>query len=169
MADDGHLYSIYTPTMIDAMRHLVSRAHILKPNYTEACFLLDIPYSNDSITDEELLRRCQALHKMGPEMIIMTSVPSDTHAIVAVYDGLHDTLHKLSIPLVPVKATGTGDIFTAVLSGCIMRGFTPYESANAAMNFTTKAIQTTVDTVGSMEHGIAFELVLKDLLTLTHK
>ena len=43
MADDGRLYSIYTPDMVVAMRQLVSKAHIVKPNYTEACFLLDIP------------------------------------------------------------------------------------------------------------------------------
>ena len=40
MADDGRLYSIYTPDMVKAMRHLISRAHIVKPNYTEACFFI---------------------------------------------------------------------------------------------------------------------------------
>ena len=34
MADDGRLYSIYTPDMVVAMRQLVSKAHIVKPNYT---------------------------------------------------------------------------------------------------------------------------------------
>ena len=48
MADDGRLYSIYTPDMVVAMRQLVSKAHIVKPNYTEVCFIrysiLDRPY-----------------------------------------------------------------------------------------------------------------------------
>ena len=103
---------------------------------------------------------------MGPEMVIITSVPSKTHAVIAVYDGPTDFLKTYSIPLVPVKATGTGDIFTAVLSGAVMRGYSPYDAAELAMNFTTKAIQATLDTVQSLKHGVAFELVLPELTQL---
>lgn len=166
MADDGRLYSIYTSDMVVAMRRLVSKAHIVKPNYTEACFLLDIPYSTHPISEDELRHRCKQLHQMGPDMVIMTSVPSETHATVAVYDGITDNLQTYSIPLVPVKATGTGDIFTAVLSGAVMKGYSPYDAAELAMNFTTKAIQATVDNVKSMKHGVAFELVLPELIKL---
>jgi len=35
-----------------------------------------------------------------------------------------------------------------------------------AQLFTTKAIQATVDTVKSMKHGVAFELVLPELTQL---
>ena len=166
MADDGRLYSIYTPDMVVAMRQLVSKAHIVKPNYTEACFLLDIPFSTNPISEDELRERCKQLHHMGPEMVIMTSVPSKTHAVIAVYDGPTDFLKTYSIPLVPVKATGTGDIFTAVLSGAVMKGYSPYDAAELAMNFTTKAIQATLDTVQSLKHGVAFELVLPELTQL---
>lgn len=166
MADDGRLYSIYTSDMVVAMRHLVSKAHIVKPNYTEACFLLDIPYSTQPISEDELRHRCKQLHQMGPDMVIMTSVPSETHATIAVYNGITDNLQTYSIPLVPVKATGTGDIFTAVLSGAVMKGYSPYDAAELAMNFTTKAIQATVDNVKSMKHGVAFELVLPELINL---
>ena len=166
MADDGRLYSIYTPDMVVAMRQLVTKAHIVKPNYTEACFLLDIPFSTDPISDDELRDRCKRLYQMGPDMVIMTSVPSETHAVIAVYDGPTDYLKTYDIPLIPVKATGTGDIFTAVLSGAVMRGYSPYDAAELAMNFTTKAIQATVDTVKSMKQGVAFELVLPELTQL---
>ena len=111
-------------------------------------------------------KRCKQLHHMGPEMVIMTSVPSETHAVIAVYNGPTDLLKTYSIPLVPVKATGTGDIFTAVLSGAVMRGYSPYDAAELAMNFTTKAIQATLDTVKSMKHGVAFELILPELTQL---
>ena len=167
MADDGRLYSIYTPDMVKAMRHLISRAHIVKPNYTEACFLLDKPFSTDSISNAELHDMCKKLHQLGPELVIMTSVPSHTDATIAVYEGLTDTVITYSVPLIPVKATGTGDIFTSVLSGAIMRGFTAHEAAQLAMNFTTKSIQATVDNIKSMKHGIAFELVLPELTNLS--
>ena len=80
---------------------------------------------------------------------------------------LNYTVITYSVPLIPVKATGTGDIFTSVLSGAIMRGFTVHEAAQLAMNFTTKSIQATVDNVKSMKHGIAFELVLPELTNLS--
>ena len=89
---------------------------------------------------------CKKLHQLGPELVIMTSVPSDTDATIAVYEGSTDTVITYSVPLIPVKATGTGDIFTSVLSGAIMRGFTVHEAAQLAMNFTTKSIQATVVT-----------------------
>lgn len=167
MADDGRLYSIYTPEMVTAMRHLVSRAHIIKPNYTEACFLLDKPFSTKSISNDELHHMCRNLHTLGPHMVIMTSIPSTTDATIAIYNGNTDTLTTYSLPLIPVKATGTGDIFTSVLTGAIMKGYAPEEAAKLAMNFTTKSIQITLDTVQSMKHGIAFELVLPELLKLS--
>lgn len=167
MADDGRLYSIYTPEMVVAMRHLVSRADIVKPNYTEACFLLGKPFSTNTITTDELHQMCYALHQLGPQMVIMTSVPAATEkATIAIYNGLTDTLDTYSLPLIPVKATGTGDIFTSVLSGAIMRGLPPQKAAQLAMNFTTKSIQATVTQIHSMKHGIAFELVLPELLQL---
>ena len=36
---------------------------------------------------------------MGPKMVIMTSVPSETHAVIAVYDGPTDYLKTYDIPL----------------------------------------------------------------------
>ena len=47
-----------------------------------------------------------------------------------------------------------------------MRGYSPYDAAELAMNFTTNAIQATLDTVKSMKHGGAFELILPELTHL---
>ena len=90
MADDGRLYSIYTPDMVVAMRQLVTKAHIVKPNYTEACFLLDIPFSTDPISDDELRDRCKRLYQMGPDMVYHDQRTIGTHAVIAVYDGPTD-------------------------------------------------------------------------------
>ena len=54
----------------------------------------------------------------GPELVIMTSVPSDTDATIAVYEGSTDTVITYSVPLIPVKATGTGDIFYICFIWC---------------------------------------------------
>ena len=40
------------------------------------------------------------------------------------------------------------------------------EAARIAMTFTTHSIQATVDNIKSMQHGIAFELMLPELISL---
>ena len=47
-----------------------------------------------------------------------------------------------------------------------MKGYSPYDAAELAMNFTTNAIQATLDTVQSLKQGVAFELVLPELTQL---
>ena len=119
---DGKLYAVYTPDMVTEMRRLISRADVIKPNYTEALFLLDRPYSTDILTEAEIKDLCRDLSKMGPRHVILSSIPHQTEAYVAVYDGETDELQKASTPLIPVKAHGSGDIFTAVLTGMWLRG-----------------------------------------------
>ena len=107
------------------------------------------------------------IYKMDYAKMLSYHKQRGADATIAVYEGSTDTVITYSVPLIPVKATGTGDIFTSVLSGAIMRGFTVHEAAQLAMNFTTKSIQATVDNVKSMKHGIAFELVLPELTNLS--
>ena len=52
MGDDGALYSTYTRDLVEGVKHLASRAHILTPNLTEACFLTGTPWCDTSVMDE---------------------------------------------------------------------------------------------------------------------
>lgn len=166
MADDGKLYSIYTPAMVTEMRHLISRADIIKPNYTEALFLLDRPYSTDILTKIEIKDLCRDLSKLGPRHVILSSIPHQTEAYVAVYDSKTDELQKAATPLIPVKAHGSGDIFTAVLTGMWLRGLSPRECAQKAATFTTAVLEYTVTHADSLCDGLLFEALLKELVTL---
>ena len=83
-----------------------------------------------------------------------------------VYDGETDELQKASTPLIPVKAHGSGDIFTAVLTGMWLRGLSPRECAQKAATFTTQALQYTVDHADSLRDGLLFEALMKELVNL---
>lgn len=163
MADHGRLYSVYTSTMVEEMRTLISRATIIKPNFTEASFLLDRPYSTDVLSQEAVADYCRALHAMGPRYIILSSVPAESDALVAVYDGKLDLLRFVRTPLLPVTPHGSGDIFTAVLSGAILKGADVYDAAHLASVFTTDALRYTVDSIGSLRDGLLFEPLLHRL------
>ena len=52
MADHGRFYSGQNTEMVEHMRHLIRRAHVIKPNYTEACFLAGVSCDKNVIPDE---------------------------------------------------------------------------------------------------------------------
>lgn len=166
MADDGKLYAVYNDTMVQEMRKLIAHADIIKPNYTEASFLLGHKYEPETVDEAKIRQLCKELHELGPRHVIMSGVPHPTEAIVAVYDGETDELQLVSTNLVPVKAHGTGDIFTAVLTGALMQGYDTLKSAEIAANFTTDAVKYTHETIDSMRDGLLFERLLGRLTAL---
>ncbi|MEG0319837.1 MAG: bifunctional hydroxymethylpyrimidine kinase/phosphomethylpyrimidine kinase, partial [Niameybacter sp.] len=70
MGDHGKLYKTYNEKMQQKMKHLVERADVITPNWTEASFLLHRPYSIESITEEEIKSIVKALAEMGPRQIV---------------------------------------------------------------------------------------------------
>ena len=102
---------------------------------------------------------------MGPRYIILSSVPAESDALVAVYDGKLDLLRFVRTPLLPVTPHVSGDIFTAVLSGAILKGADVYDAARLASVFTTDALRYTVDSIGSLRDGLLFEPLLHRLTT----
>ncbi|MEG1500973.1 MAG: pyridoxamine kinase, partial [Clostridiales bacterium] len=76
LGDNGALYSSMTKEMIQKMKKLISKADIITPNITEAAFLLD-KVCPEQISNEEIKLWLRDLAKMGPEIIIITSVPGD--------------------------------------------------------------------------------------------
>lgn len=61
MGDHGKAYSTITSEHILCMKRLLSRAHILTPNLTEACLLTDTPYRKEGWTETELASLCEKL------------------------------------------------------------------------------------------------------------
>lgn len=166
MADDGKLYAIYNDEMVKEMRKLITKAYIIKPNYTEACFLLDMPYDPTPQSEEVIYHMCRRLHAQGPEYVILSSLPSEDSALIAVYRGSTDTITWVSNPLVNVKAHGTGDTFTAILTALVLRGYTPEEASRIAGEFTTEAVKFTHEEIGSLRNGLALELLLDRLISI---
>ena len=149
MADDGKLYSIYNEEMVKELRKLITKAFIIKPNYTEACFLLDMPYDPTPQSEEVIYDMCRRLHARGPEYVVLSSLPSEDSALIAVYRGSTDTITWVSNPLVQVKAHGT-----------------PEKASRIAGQFTTEAVKFTHKTIGSLRDGLALELLLDRLISI---
>lgn len=64
MADNGVLYSVYSPEMAKGMSKLCAKADIIVPNLTEAAFLLEEEYVGENYSQEyieSLLKRLSVL------------------------------------------------------------------------------------------------------------
>lgn len=161
MGDEGKLYNGVTPSTINSMRQMVSVAHLIFPNYTEACYLTDTPYNADGVTEEEVRLLVEKLRALGAKSVLITSVlMKDGSHVVAGYEGDYFLLHYDEIP---VHFPGTGDIFSAIVDGHLLRGDSLKDSARIAMDTLSNWIEANKNNKDK-NRGIPLERHLDALL-----
>ena len=157
MADNGKLYRGFTPEFARAMAGLVAKSDLVIPNLTEACCMLDIPYTQDY--DEEyikdVLRRLTAL---GAKRAAITGISFDEGRLgVYFYDSTTDKFYQYYNSRLPVAYHGTGDIFASATVGALMRNHS-YESAlSVAVDYTYECIRLTMEDENRRSYGVNFE------------
>lgn len=159
MGDGGALYQTYTPQLAAGMRELCRHADIITPNYTEACFLTDTPYSpEETFTEDELMARCDAiaekLLKLGPDRAVITGInlrgarKEDGYEDGAVRTLAYDSTGRFVCdrPHLSAHYPGTGDIFASVFLGALLSGDTFRDAVTRACAFVEYAIRVTRET-----------------------
>ena len=139
MGDNGQLYKSFTWDFVPLMQTLIGKADIITPNYTEAGFLLGYKKAPDSLSNEELKDWLHQLSDMGPDIVVITSVPDPEFADcthVVAYDKKADITWKLTCHYIPAHYPGTGDTFTSVLIGKLLQ----FESLPVALDFAIQFI-----------------------------
>lgn len=167
MADDGKLYPVFKPDIVTEMKHLISHATVITPNFTEACLLLDIPYPKEAPSNKTILQLCQQLSDKGPKSIVITSVPStdDTIKIVS-YDANTASYDECVVSRIPFSTCGTGDLFTSVLTGSLLNGMTPHHAVQKAADFLAYAIHYTYESGSDYREGVQVEPCLAHLMEM---
>lgn len=165
MADEGKLYSIYTPEMAKGMAGLCAKADVIVPNLTEAAFLLDEPYREgpyDSAYIDGLLRRLSAL---GPSRVVLTGVYFDDKKLgAAVYDKADGETRCAFADRIPGYFHGTGDVFGSALLSGLLHGLSLEASAQLAVDYTHRCIALTVEAGQERRYGVRFERALPFLI-----
>ena len=114
--------SYVRPGIAEFMRqHVVPAAQIITPNQFELTTLTGLPVS----TMDDVLNGADAVHSMGPEVVLITSVvrqdgPPDTIEMVAV-DGTGAWL--VATPRLPRTFTGSGDVTAAIFLATVLRAW----------------------------------------------
>lgn len=166
MADDGKLYSSMDTKMVEGMRELVKDAHIITPNITEACFLLDIKYKN-KFTQKEIESMLIELSSMGPKKVVITSVPSiygNEYMDTVTYDKDKNEFFRVVNKRIEVSYPGTGDAFASVLIGGILKGDNLEIATKRACNFIKEGIEYSNRFEYPRNYGMLLEEVLCKLM-----
>lgn len=161
MGDNGELYPGIKDSLVNEMKKLTSHADIITPNLTEAAFLLDKDLSKNSHIDD-IKSVAKELSHNGPDTVIITSVPGiepNTTATIT-YCRKDDKYIYTANEYIPASYPGTGDAFTSVLTGSLIKGEKLEESLKKASGFILKGIQATIDTKHDPLNGINQEKIL---------
>lgn len=161
MADHGKLYPAFDQAYVDAMKGLVSKADVVVPNLTEACFLTGLPYQ-ETYDREYVMQVVDALHKMGVKWVVLTGIgyePSMTGVLISGEGSTDYYAH----PRIPKNYHGTGDIYASAFVGSWIGGKTMGEAARIAADYTCKCIENTLDDPDHW-YGVKFETAFPYLL-----
>jgi pyridoxine kinase len=162
MGDGGSLYHGIGQQQVSLMREMVSVAHVIFPNYTEACYLAGVPFRNEGLTRREACELLDRLVALGTRSAIITSCMIDDKNQVAGYDATTGKYFLHEYNEIPGLFHGTGDIFSAVLIGHMMKGESLSASTRQAMDVVREMIYRNRDVEDRM-CGIYIERCL-DLL-----
>ena len=143
MGDGGRLYNGMGQRQVELMREMVSVADLTFPNYTEACYLADVPFRQEGLSWEEACALLDAIVALGARSVVITSAKVDGHSCVIGKDGT--SYFRLDYEEIPLAFHGTGDIFSAVLIGHLMNGDPLRESTQAAMRVVSSLIDRNRD------------------------
>lgn len=158
MGDNGKLYATYTPKLVAAMRELVGYAELITPNLTELCALCDVPYRDD-IDFGEIYTMCESLNVPS---IVVSGIERDGKIINYIYSKGEDPMFYEREHCYPSRS-GSGDIFSSIVLGEILRGSSIFNSVKRAADFIFDALEKTQGLDIDAREGLAFEGLLYTL------
>jgi pyridoxine kinase len=162
MGDGGRLYNGITHHSVELMRQMVSVADLTFPNYTEACYLTGTPYEEQGMSWSDTREMLTRLRDIGCKSAIITSARVEGQSCVVGYNHFDGEFFRLDYDEIPVLIHGTGDIFSAVLIGHLLRDEPLKQSTRTAMDVVSRLIERNKD-LDDKKRGIPIEKCL-DLL-----
>jgi len=173
MADNGHLYTGFTPNFVKGMRNLcATNADVITPNMTEALLMLEEPYCEGPYTSEYITDIIKKLASLGKMRIVLTGVYFDGERYgAAAYDGsdsggIGNGVHFAMAKRVPGMYHGTGDLFASVLTAALTKGNTLQHATDIAVKFAAESITRTFEAGTEARYGVNFEAGLGELAGL---
>ena len=162
MADQGRLYPGFGPDFPQAMAKVCACADLILPNLTEAALLTGTPWQ-EKWTRQQVRAMLEKLLALGCKAAMITGFGEggDTGFLALDRDGRE---LSYSHPLLPRSYPGTGDVFSSVLVGGLVRGLSLREAGVLASDFVAGCIAATAADPQGPNYGVEFEGQLGDLM-----
>ena len=168
MGDHGKLYSGFNGDFPKKMLELVKRAQIIVPNVTEAGFLLGNNGALEYKNEADILAAMKRLSALGPETVVITGIETDGRSGAAIYNKATGEFRLYQRDKIDRTFHGTGDLFASVLFSCLIKGKTPSESLNSAVDITYSAMLKTVANKDARWYGVDFEAIMPELVSVAN-
>ena len=166
MADNGSLYSGFTPDFAKAMAGLCAKADVIVPNLTEASFLLGQPYVASGYNKDYIEELIKKLAGLGARRVVLKGISFDEKKIgIASYDSDSQKINWYFHEKMPQNFHGTGDIFASVLTGALVRDFSLDKACRLAADFVVESIRATLSHKDYNWYGVDFETALPSLIS----
>lgn len=157
MADNGRLYDGYSMEMCESIKNLCYKADVITPNISELAIIAEEPAGENL---DDLISYGKKLISNGIKRIVATGYKENGNISNIIFE-------NGDVRLVTAKEkggyySGTGDIFTSIITGGLLRGMSLYDAGALATSFIEKVIMNT--DVKDHNDGVEFEKFLADLV-----
>ena len=159
LGDEGVYYRGFGDEMCQAMKKLCGKADVITPNLTEVLFLLgkkaDLKAESQNL--EQIRNYAKQLSQLGSKTVIITGVSQGEKIWNIGYSAKEDSFFEVSTQKTGEGYSGTGDILTSVICGCMIKGESPQKALKKAAAFLQASIEEAVEDKTDPNEGVAFE------------
>lgn len=169
MADHGKLYPAFDEAYAKHNASLCSTADIIVPNLTEACFMTDTEYREDY--DEAYIKTLlNKLAQLGSKVVVLTGIAfGEGKNGVYGLDTQSGAYFSYENDHIDATYHGTGDVFSSVSVGGIVRGLSYADAFALAADYTADTIRETLKNPDKPWYGVDFEATIPELVTMLAK
>lgn len=174
MGDDGRVYNMYTPELLEGMRRVSRSADLITPNLTEACLLAGRDLgkvtayrdSKSCLSFAEETARVLQDQAGRQQHVVVTGIrcPDSDAPFICNLVLTEEGVQVLRSHYFDRSFSGTGDLFASVLCGCRVRGMDTVSAARLAESFLHHSIADTMNENIDRNDGVHFEKFLPELI-----
>ena len=165
MGDKGKLYPAFDMAYAKKNAELCACADIIVPNITEAAFMTGMEYREeyDEAYVKELLSR---LDELGAKISILTGVSLEEGKTgVMGYERATGEYYLYQNKKIDAAYHGTGDLFSSIVIGEIMKGMDWRDALRIAADHTAHTIEVTLKNPAEPWYGVDFEATMPELIS----
>lgn len=165
MADNGKYYANFDGKMAECFKRLISKANVITPNITEACFITGMPYHKGVYDRGFVSEIIDRLGELGPDIVAVTGVGFEEGSVGIV---ARDFRMRADCEVMSGAREGlfhgAGDIFASSFAALLTRGAELETALETAENFVCDCIERTQLRAAPRHYGMDFEGALPEYI-----